>query len=308
MGALSLRGGLGGLRSFFSGGRFAAFMLVALATFYALLLAVVLWPGGDSGFAGFAAGFRRWCLTSGDDGRVSPLAVATLFGEPLLLGAVVLGLWWQPLRAELAEPRRLVGSGIAAVSLVALVLGVLALQIGPAGGAALAFPGARIRTAVPAPEFSLIDHEGHTVAPADLRGRVVVITAVYSSCGATCPMIVAQIRKVMGTLDDAVAKDVVVLAITMDPEQDTRERLAEVANAQSMSAPRYHFLTGAPEVVNRALDAYGVERRQNPDTGMIDHTNLFVVVDRQGKIAYRFTLGDQQAEWLGVAIRQLVRE
>jgi protein SCO1/2 len=299
------------VRDFFAGGRFAAFMLAALGSYYALLLTIVLWPAGDGEMARFAEGFRRWCLSADQGtGRVSGLAMATLLGEPLLLGGIVLAIWWRPLRHELAAPRRLLPSAAAALTVVAAVLGLLGARIAPAAGAADpdAFPGERIRTAIPAAPFSLVDQDGRAVGPEALRGRVLVITAIYSSCGATCPMIMAQTRRVLEQLSPEEREGLSVLAITLDPEHDDRERLRQVAEVQDVRAPQVHLLTGDPGEVNRVLDRYGFERRRDPETGIIDHANLFVVVDRRGAVAYRFTLGERQERWLGTAIRQLLRE
>jgi cytochrome oxidase Cu insertion factor (SCO1/SenC/PrrC family) len=51
-----------------------------------------------------------------------------------------------------------------------------------------------------------------------------------------------------------------------------------------------------------------IARERNPQTGMIDHANLFIVLDRKGTIAYRFTLGEHQEHWLARALQLLTRE
>ncbi|MNC96767.1 hypothetical protein D3C83_142260 [compost metagenome] len=56
------------------------------------------------------------------------------------------------------------------------------------------------------------------------------------------------------------------------------------------------------------LDALGVARTRDPETGVIDHANLFVLVDRDGRVAYRFTLGERQERWLVQALRLLLAE
>ena len=43
-------------------------------------------------------------------------------------------------------------------------------------------------------------------------------------------------------------------------------------------------------------------------TRMIDHANLFLLLDREGRIAYRLSLGDQQERWLVTALQVLLRE
>jgi protein SCO1/2 len=47
---------------------------------------------------------------------------------------------------------------------------------------------------------------------------------------------------------------------------------------------------------------------RDTDTGLIDHANLFILIDREGRVAYRFTLGERQQDWLGNALRLLLGE
>ena len=61
-------------------------------------------------------------------------------------------------------------------------------------------------------------------------------------------------------------------------------------------------------LIEKALDAMDVVRNRNPDTGLIDHTNLFLLIDRDGRVAYRFGLGARQRQWLTSALRILLRE
>jgi cytochrome oxidase Cu insertion factor (SCO1/SenC/PrrC family) len=60
--------------------------------------------------------------------------------------------------------------------------------------------------------------------------------------------------------------------------------------------------------VNDVLDRLEISRSANPMSGEIDHANLFLLIDKGGKLAYRLTLGAQQEQWLVEALRVLVAE
>lgn len=301
-----------GLRAFLASGRFPAFMLSVLVLYDLLLLAILLIPPGAGALGSFAREFRVWCLQYDPTTRRMPMmALVTLFGEPLFLGAIIVFVWWVPLRAALRRPQALVGYVLGAAVLVGATGAALGLvgNAAPADASgALPFPAERLRTAVPAPTFTLVDQDGATISPPALRGKVVLATAVYATCGLSCPMILAQVKRVVSALSPAERDDLVILAVTLDPEHDDRAALARLAAAQEVAAPRYHLLTGAPALVNAALDTMGIERRRDPETGVIDHANLFLVIDRQGRVAYRFTLGDRQEQWLVAALRLLLAE
>jgi protein SCO1/2 len=121
-------------------------------------------------------------------------------------------------------------------------------------------------------------------------------------------MILEQLKGAVGSLTDEEQADLTVMAVTMDPEFDTPEILTRLARGQQVSTPLYNFLTGDPEKVNRILDRMGIERKRNPETNVIDHVNLFIVIDRKGTVAFRFTLGDTQERWLADALRLVIRE
>lgn len=69
----------------------------------------------------------------------------------------------------------------------------------------------------------------------------------------------------------------------------------------------YHFLTGDSGQVNQALDKMGLERFRD-EHGVIQHTNLYLVIDRTGKVAYRFSLGELQEDWLVEALKLVCAE
>ncbi|MEE8466924.1 MAG: SCO family protein, partial [Planctomycetota bacterium] len=172
----------------------------------------------------------------------------------------------------------------------------------------LPFPAEALRTVHPAPELALTNQAGELVELSALRGKVVVVTAVYASCPHTCPLILAQTKRAVEELADEELADLRVVAVTLDPEHDSPEVLSELARLQGLETPLYNLVTGEPAEVERVLDRMGVARQRNPETGVIDHANLFLVLDRNGAVAYRFGLGERQARWLVSALRVLLRE
>ena len=176
---------------------------------------------------------------------------------------------------------------------------------------AAADPLAALRTALPAPALSLIDHRGAPVSVASLGDqKVVLVTAVYSTCGATCPMIMGQAKRAFARLTPAQAAGLEVIAVTLDPSHDTGPVLAEMARAQGIDDKAgWHLVTGDPDAVEATLDRWGFGRRRDPSTGVIEHANLFVLIDRAGRQAFRLSLGSGGREsWLGDALALLLDE
>jgi len=299
------------LQGFFGHWQFPALILTVLFTYGALILAVLVIPPPPS-LAQFAEDFKVWCF--GYDpatGKMEQAYVVMSLAEPLVLGGVAWFLWRRPLAKAMREhPRALVpwfAGGLAFVFVIAITLVRREARAG--GDQELPFPATALHTSHPPPPVALTDQEGELVTLEAQRGKVVVLTGVYSSCGLTCPRILAQARKAVASLTAPEARDVVVLAVTIDPEHDGKDQLAALSRAQGLGAPTYRFLWGAPDDVNRTLDALEIARRRDEKSGQIDHANVFVLVDRYGKVAYRLSLAEgKDSKWLSDALRTLLRE
>src|SRR3954462_13956097 len=126
-------------------------------------------------------------------------------------------------------------TAVLALSAAALVT-LLARPDGGAGSAP-GFAGA-VRPAIPPQDFSLRDEDGRTVSLRDYRGRVVVLTFMYTTCRDTCPLTATQIR---GALDD-LDRDVPALAVSVDPVNDTPERARRFLFKRGLGRDRMRFL------------------------------------------------------------------
>jgi protein SCO1/2 len=96
------------------------------------------------------------------------------------------------------------------------------------------------------PNATLINQDGKPVAFYDdvLRGKILVINFIFTSCGDVCPLDTAQLRKVQQLLGDRVGRDVFMYSISVDPETDTPERLRDFMQKFQVG-PGWTFLTGA---------------------------------------------------------------
>lgn len=297
------------IQGFFEGGGFPVFALCLIVFYQLLLLALLLMPAGETGLAAFADEFRVWCF--GYDPATGSLEwgyVAGMMTPPLVLGAVLVLVWFEPLRALLRHPAALVAPAGAAALLVAGAAGAFSVLGSTLDRGELPFPAEALRTSHRPPELRLTNQVGERVDLGQLRGKVVMLTGVYASCPHTCPLILAQAKRTIGKLTPEEQADLRVVAVTMDPAHDSPEVLAELAGMHGMEAPLYNLVTGDANEVERILDAMGITRKRDPETDVIDHANLFLLVDRDGEVAYRLTLGELQERWLVSALELLLRE
>ncbi len=301
------------LRRFFTGAGLPAF-LVTITLFYELfLLAVIFAPEGSGPWSRFAIDFKVWCFSYDPrTGGMEWSAVWMMLLEPVFITGMVLLIWHKALRGFLNfggwSAQRAPIAGGAAVA--AAALGVLYLYGLPEadGGDLPPFPGERIRTSLEPPEFSLTDQKGLPVRLSDLRGQVVVITGVYSHCTTACPKILYELRTLLDDLPAQARRELRIIALSLNPERDTTELMSLVADAYNFTHPEFRFINGDPVEMGKLLTRYQFSPVYNSSTGVIDHANLFILIDAAGRIAYRFNLDPKHAPWLREAVISLAEE
>ncbi len=297
------------LRRFFENGGFAAFALCLLLGFDTLLLGLLLTPGGDHGIGAFADELRVWCFgLDSATGKLEWSYVFSMLFPPLLLSGALLLFWGKPVRQIFSQPRSLALHLLPALILVAGCGASFAFLANPSQGDKLEFPAEEIRTHLPTPNLNLINQAGEKVDLADMRGKVVVLTGIYTCCVQTCPLIILQAKSAIADLPPELLKDLRFVAVTMDPIRDTPEKLKEFAEMQGIAPPLYQLVTGEVEKVEATLDAMGIARELDKETGIISHVNQFLLVDKDGKVAYRLGLGERQKKWLSSAMQVLLEE
>src|SRR6185312_10607738 len=83
----------------------------------------------------------------------------------------------------------------------------------------------------PAPAFALTSQNDAPVALNDLRGKVVAVAFIFTTCGSTCPLLTAKMVQVQHQLGTDFGAKIAFVSITLDPEHDTSEMLKLYAEA-----------------------------------------------------------------------------
>lgn len=101
-----------------------------------------------------------------------------------------------------------------------------------------------------------------------LHGRTVVISAFFASCTGVCPVIHGKMRELQEWLGDRLGSEVYLISLSVDPETDTPEALAEYAHHLG-AEEGWYFLTGDTDQVRLALSKLGMSV-----TSREQHTNV----------------------------------
>jgi protein SCO1 len=119
------------------------------------------------------------------------------------------------------------------------------------------------------PNVTLTTHEGKQVRFYDdlIKGKIVAIDLIYTTCQYACPLETARLVQVQRVLGDRVGRDIFFYSITIDPDHDTPEVLAQYAEKYHVG-PGWLFLTGKAsdiELISRKLGLYSPPNPANPD-------------------------------------------
>jgi protein SCO1/2 len=166
-------------------------------------------------------------------------------------------------------------------ALLVIGAGAFAVVAGGCGGGAkqLAFRGSAVDNPSPSPDFSLRDQQGRTVRLSAQRGRVVVIAFLYTRCPDVCPIIAANLNQALRTLGPQ-ARDVRVLAVSVDPKGDTPRAVRRYVREHRL-LPQFRYLIGSRRQLARVWKAYGVAINPNK-LDLVDHTAYELLVDPKG--------------------------
>ena len=136
-------------------------------------------------------------------------------------------------------------------------------------------------------EFTLVDQTGKTRQWEDFRGKYAVVYFGYTYCPDICPTDMqrtAQGLRLFGEEHPQLRQKVQQVFISTDPERDTPEVVGEFASAFSDDIVA---LTGTPEQVKSAADAFRVYYERGEDEGggayLVNHTNITYLFGPEGE-------------------------
>jgi cytochrome oxidase Cu insertion factor (SCO1/SenC/PrrC family)/cytochrome c2 len=124
------------------------------------------------------------------------------------------------------------------------------------------------------PNLPVIDQNGRTLHFYDdvIKDKIVVISFIYTSCQDLCPLTTARLAQLEDKLDGAVGRDIFFVSMSVDPENDTPERLKAFADAFDVG-PGWLFLTGKLADIRAINYKFG----DRSDRGLSDHRNEIIL-------------------------------
>jgi cytochrome oxidase Cu insertion factor (SCO1/SenC/PrrC family) len=138
--------------------------------------------------------------------------------------------------------------------------------------------------------FSLTDSTGQTVTRADLDGKILAVSFLFTGCSLTCP----EVTKRMAEIQQLTAgqADVRLVSLTVDPRTDTPPVLAKFGAHYGLDTNRWFMLTGDKATLHGIIGTSFLARDAgdpfNSMPGNFTGTERIAVVDKHGRIRVYF--------------------
>lgn len=144
----------------------------------------------------------------------------------------------------------------------------------------------------PVPSFTLTAHTGEKISNESLQGYVWVAGFFFTRCQGICPLLEQNMKTIQEAFHNQ--KKVKILLFSVDPKNDTREKLAQFAKKIGALDGKWYFIFGKQgEVAELSRKGFQLGATEVP--GEILHSDRFVLVDERGFIRGYYK-GTEEAE------------
>jgi protein SCO1/2 len=142
------------------------------------------------------------------------------------------------------------------------------------------FAGHQALPGAPAVDFTLLDQDGRRVSLSAQRGRVVLLTFIYTHCPDVCPLITAHLNEALQRLGPQ-RSSVRVLAVTVDPARDTESEIRAYVRQHGL-LPQFRFLRGSVPALRQVWQNYNVLAMAR-NSEVVDHSAPTLLIDQRGR-------------------------
>jgi protein SCO1/2 len=125
------------------------------------------------------------------------------------------------------------------------------------------------------------DEHDHGVSLSEWRGEPLVLSMIFRSCRARCPMTLHKLRRVEAAFQRQ-GRPVNFVLVTLDPQQDTPARLLSFEQGEGLNSASWHLLSGPVEQTRRLARFLRLHAAQ--DDFHIDHEVKTAIFDARGRL------------------------
>lgn len=140
--------------------------------------------------------------------------------------------------------------------------------------------------------------EGKSIVLNDLKGKVLVMVMIYTTCKSACPRLVADMQNIAKQIPQENKKNVHYVLVSIDPTHDTPDKLKSFAKLNLMDGEEWTFLQGDENSVREFANVLAVKYKEIAPMDF-SHSNIISVFNKNGALVH-------QQEGLGVDNKETI--
>ena len=134
------------------------------------------------------------------------------------------------------------------------------------------------------PEFKLINQEKKAITNQDLLGFNYIVNFFFTSCPTICPTTTLNLIELQNKINKYEINNFKIISVSVDPENDTPQKLKEYAMSMNIDLSNWEFLTGSQqEIYDLVKSGFSLSVGQDSlAPGGVFHTSSITIVDDEG--------------------------
>lgn len=130
------------------------------------------------------------------------------------------------------------------------------------------------------------NQDGKDIELKELRGKVLVMVMIYTSCKSACPRLVADMRHIEELIPKEHKDKVNLVLVSIDPTVDTPERLKEFSIENKMTGNQWTFLRSNEENTREFAAVLAVNYKKISPIDF-SHSNIISIFNAEGEMTYQ---------------------
>jgi protein SCO1/2 len=140
--------------------------------------------------------------------------------------------------------------------------------------------------------------KGKEIELKDLKGKVLVVVMIYTSCKAACPRLVADMQNIEKQIPENKKSEVHYILVSIDPKNDTPQKLKAFAIKNNMNGEEWTLLHGNENSIREFANVLSVKYKEISPIDF-SHSNIISVFNQNGDLVH-------QQEGLGVDNKETI--
>lgn len=142
--------------------------------------------------------------------------------------------------------------------------------------------------------------EGKEIELKELKGKVLVMVMIYTTCKVACPRLVADMQNIAKQIPSKFKEKIQYVLVSIDPAHDSPQVLKEFAIKNLMDGDEWTFLQGNEQTVREFANVLAVKYKEIAPMDF-SHSNIISVFNQTGVLVH-------QQEGLGVDNKETIEK